>query len=189
VRSGRFTVLILLSFFVASSVLATVFGTVQGVVHDPSHRPVSTAEVTLRAVSADYTQSVRTSDEGQFEFRAVPAGEYRVAVAHPGFAAAEQTLTVVSGTAPVVHFQLRLTEQKEFVEVVERAEAVNPLSVTPTTLVSRLDIQRTPGADLSNSLAMITDYVPGAYMAHDQLHVRGGHQVTWAIDGVPIPNT
>jgi hypothetical protein len=26
-------------------------------------------------------------------------------------------------------------------------------------------------------------------MTHDQLHVRGGHQVTWAIDGVPIPNT
>ena len=47
----------------------------------------------------------------------------------------------------------------------------------------------TPGADLSNSLSLITDYVPGAWVTHDQLHVRGGHQVTWAIDGVPIPNT
>ena len=47
----------------------------------------------------------------------------------------------------------------------------------------------TPGADLSNSLAAITDYVPGAWVTHDQLHLRGGHQVTWAIDGVPIPNT
>ena len=26
-------------------------------------------------------------------------------------------------------------------------------------------------------------------MVHDQLHVRGGHQVTWAIDGIPVPNT
>jgi hypothetical protein len=26
-------------------------------------------------------------------------------------------------------------------------------------------------------------------MVHDQLHVRGGHQITWAIDGVPVPNT
>ena len=47
----------------------------------------------------------------------------------------------------------------------------------------------TPGADLSNSFTAITDYVPGSWMTHDQLHVRGGHQVTWAIDGVPIPNT
>ncbi len=36
---------------------------------------------------------------------------------------------------------------------------------------------------------MITDYVPGAYVVHDQLHVRGGHQTTWLIDGVEIPNT
>ena len=36
---------------------------------------------------------------------------------------------------------------------------------------------------------MITDFVPGAYVVHDQLHVRGGHQTAWAIDGVEIPNT
>ena len=36
---------------------------------------------------------------------------------------------------------------------------------------------------------MITDFVPGAYVVHDQLHVRGGHQTTWAVDGVEIPNT
>ena len=38
-------------------------------------------------------------------------------------------------------------------------------------------------------MAMITDYVPGAYMTHDMLHMRGGHQVSWLIDGVQIPNT
>ena len=36
---------------------------------------------------------------------------------------------------------------------------------------------------------MITDYVPAAYVTHDMLHMRGGHQVEWLIDGVPIPNT
>src|SRR5260370_4122126 len=36
---------------------------------------------------------------------------------------------------------------------------------------------------------MITNYVPGAYFTHDQLHIRGGHQVSWLIDGVAIPNT
>jgi len=38
-------------------------------------------------------------------------------------------------------------------------------------------------------MAMITDYVPAAYVTHDMLHMRGGHQVAWLIDGVPIPNT
>ena len=36
---------------------------------------------------------------------------------------------------------------------------------------------------------MITDYTPGAYVTHDQLHIRGGHQTSWLIDGVPVPNT
>ena len=36
---------------------------------------------------------------------------------------------------------------------------------------------------------MITDYTPGAYTVHDQLHIRGGHQVSWLLDGVPVPNT
>jgi outer membrane receptor protein involved in Fe transport len=62
-------------------------------------------------------------------------------------------------------------------------------SVTPTTLIDREDIAQTPGADRTNSLAMITDYVPAAYVTHDMLHMRGGHQVDWLIDGVPVPNT
>ena len=31
--------------------------------------------------------------------------------------------------------------------------------------------------------------VPGAVIVHNQLHVRGGHQVEWRIDGVAVPNT
>src|SRR5207244_10300830 len=62
-------------------------------------------------------------------------------------------------------------------------------SATPVTLVSRKQIAQTPGADRTNSLAMITDYVPGAVVTHNQLHIRGGHQVTWLVDGVPVPNT
>ncbi len=175
--------------FTVVPAFATIFGTVQGVVHDPTHRPVSGVAVTLRAANSKYAQEVPTGDQGEFEFRAVPAGEYKVHVSHSGFAEAEQKLTVTSGSAPVMHFQLRLAEQRESVNVTASAEAVNSQSSTPATLVARQDIQRTPGAELSNSMAMITNFVPGAYVTHDQLHVRGGHQVTWAIDGIPIPNT
>jgi hypothetical protein len=62
-------------------------------------------------------------------------------------------------------------------------------TVTPTTMLSREDIQLTPGADRTNGMEMITDYVPAAYVTHDMLHMRGGHQVEWLVDGVPIPNT
>ncbi len=73
--------------------------------------------------------------------------------------------------------------------IVGQESGGNVDSVTPTTTLNREDIERTPGADRSNSMQMITDYVPGSYMTHDMLHMRGGHQVAWLIDGIEIPNT
>jgi len=179
-------VICLLSFGPAG---ATIFSTVRGVVHDPSHRPVPDGEVTLESAGTSYRVVTKTGDDGVFEFPAVASGEYKLRVTHHGFADQTMLLVITSGNAPVLHFQLQLAGQTQSVDVSEIPEAVNPESATPATLISRHEIEQTPGASLSNSLNMITDFVPGAYMAHDQLHVRGGHQVTWAIDGVPIPNT
>jgi outer membrane cobalamin receptor len=175
--------------FLVVPALATVFGTVRGIVHDPQHRPIVDATVTLKARSSDYTQTQKADAEGQFHFDAVPLGEYRVTVSQQGFATQEETVTVLSGTAPILHFELRLPTQAQSVIVSAESVSAQTESVTPTEVISREEIMRTPGATRANSVAMITNYVPGAYMTHDQLHVRGGHQVSWLIDGVPIPNT
>ena len=171
------------------SALATIFSTVRGIVHDPSHRPIPGARVTLRATNSEYTREAITDGEGSFELAAVPAGEYTASVSHPGFAEQTLTFTNVSSSAPMLHVQLQLAHQKESVTVAETPEGLNPQSMTTTTTLTRQDILSAPGAGQSNSLRMVTDYVPGAYMTHDQLHIRGGHQVTWAVDGVPIPDT
>jgi len=168
---------------------ATVFGTVRGVVHDPQHRPVEGARVVLRGTSSGVEQAAGSSASGEFTFDAVPLGEYTVEASAKGFAATTVRITVLAGTAPVVHMQLQIAAQAQRVTVTAEAPPAQTLSVTPTTVLSRPEIQSTPGAARANSLAMITDYVPGAYFTHDQLHVRGGHQVSWLIDGVPIPNT
>src|SRR5246127_335851 len=175
--------------FLSVPALATIFGTVRGIVHDPQHRPVADATVTLKAKTSDYTQTVRTDAEGQFHFDAVPVGEYSVTVTQAGFSTQEQGMAVLSGTAPILHVELRLPTQAQSVTVSAESEPAQTESVTPTEMVSRQEIAQTPGATRTNSVAMITNYVPGAYMTHDQLHVRGGHQVSWLIDGVPIPNT
>ena len=183
----RFLLCVLFVLPLAGACLATVFGTVRGIVHDPQHRPVSGIQVVLKAKATEFTLNTRTDDAGQFHFDAVPLGEYMVAVLDPNFVADQQTVAVLSGTAPILHFELRLPTQNQ--TVVVSADAAQTETVTPTTLVDRLQIQETPGAARTNSLAMITNYVPGAYFTHDQLHVRGGHQVSWLIDGVSIPNT
>ncbi len=182
-------VLLVFAAFLPATVSATVFGSMRGIVHDPDHRPVQGAQIVIRSTTSDYSQTIASSAEGSFETASLPAGVYRVTVMKDGFAPVAQDVVVVSGSAPTLHFQLSIGTAQQSVTVSETALAAAPELTTPTTVVSRQEIQMTPGADLSNSMAMITDFVPGAYMTHDQLHVRGGHQVTWAIDGVPIPNT
>ena len=168
---------------------ATIFGTVRGIVHDPQHRPIRGAHITLKAQNSDFTQSADSNSNGEFDFSSVPIGNYTVTVASNGFQEMRQDVILESDTSPVLHFQLAVAGVKESVLVPEIVGTATTDSVTPTTMVSRTNIQQTPGADRTNGMEMITDYVPATYMTHDMLHMMGGHQVNWLIDGVPIPNT
>ena len=187
----RFTRITLLTplLTLTLAAFASIFGSVRGIVHDPQHRPVENAMVMLRSKTSDWATSANTDATGQFIFNSVSLGEYSVIVVAPSFNQAKQNVLVNSGSQPVLHFSLSVATNKETINVSGAPEAVPIDSATPTTLVSRLDVEYTPGAARSNSLAMITDYVPGAYFTHDQLHIRGGHQASWLIDGVPVPNT
>ncbi|MGB7023802.1 MAG: TonB-dependent receptor, partial [Candidatus Acidiferrales bacterium] len=188
-RLFRFTVFSLVLFLCACAAFGTIFGTVRGIVHDPQHRPIAGAKVTIKAAASDWTNSAKSDANGEFNFSAVPVGDYVITVSQAGFETVQQKITVLSDSSPIYHIPLPLATVKQEVTVRGETQAANVESVTPTTLVSRENIQQTPGADRTNSLQMITDYVPGAYVTHDQLHVRGGHQASWLIDGVPIPNT
>lgn len=188
-RFSRTGFLALIVCVCATAAFATIFGTVQGVVHDPDHRPIAGAAITLKAANSDWTRAATTDENGEFRIEAVPLGDYEVTVSAKGFDTLKQKITVLSGTAPVLHFPLTIAAVSQKVVVSGTSEAPSTETVTPTTLVNRSQISQTPGADRANSLQMITDFVPGAYITHDQLHIRGGHQVSWLIDGVPIPNT
>ena len=168
---------------------ATVFGNVRGVVHDPQHHPISGASTTLQATDSAYKITTNTSSEGEFHFEAVPLGQYTITVGASGFATQSQVLTVVSGAAPVLHYQLAVASAQQEINVVASPEDLNPDSPRRDIFIDQQQISRYAGVDSSTSFKVITEFVPGSYMVHDQLHVRGGHQVTWAIDGVPVPNT
>jgi outer membrane cobalamin receptor len=168
---------------------AAIFSQVHGVVHDPQHRPISGAHIELHAATSAFTQTTLSAQDGSFAISSIPVGDYILTISQPGFATATQTLTLASDTSPILHVELALSAVQQSTTVTTNPSAANVDTVTPTTLISRNEIAETPGADRANSMAMITDYVPGAYMTHDMLHMRGGHQVSWLIDGVQIPNT
>ncbi len=170
---------------------AAAFGAIRGSVNNVHSEGVPGASVRLQSVASGAVRTATTDARGHFHFPNVSIGTYRLTVSRKGFIVATQPVTVEAGYFPSPEVLLLRKNVKTLAQVLVSAVTRPPVvaSVTPITLVSQQDIMQTPGALNVNSLAMITDYVPGAYEAHDMLHIRGGHQTSWLIDGVEIPNT
>jgi TonB dependent receptor/Carboxypeptidase regulatory-like domain len=178
-------VLVLLILVLPARGWAAAYGSVSGIVRDDSGRVVAGAKVVLESdVHAIIERP--TDSTGHFDFPQVAIGHYSLTVSQSDFASRSQSVTVEAGYFPFAEIVL----PSKLAEVTVTAARLAPVaSVTPITIVSQADIESTPGATNANSSAMITDYVPGAYQAHDMLHMRGGHQTNWLMDGVEIPNT
>src|SRR5208337_4181132 len=119
----------------------------------------------------------------------VPVGNYTINITAPGFNVQEQSISVAVGKSPVLHFPLEIATSRQVIEVTAQESKLKTQASTLQTLVSTQEIARTAGADQTNSMAMITDFTPGAYMVHDMLHIRDGHQDDWFFDGIPVINT
>jgi Carboxypeptidase regulatory-like domain len=175
--------------FASCSVHATIFSSVRGIAHDPQHRPVAGANLQLKSRTSAFSLTAQSDPDGQFTFSGVPIGDYDVTVTAPGFEASAPETAVVADSSPVLLFMRDLASVQQTATVSAEPTPANVESVTPTTLSDRQDIAQTPGTDRTNTAQMISDYVPASYVPHDMMHMRGGHQVNWLIDGVPIPNT
>src|SRR5208283_6247041 len=145
-------------WLLTAAAYASIFGSVRGVVHDPQHRPIQGAHVTLKAQNSDWSQSQDSNDKGDFEFSSVPIGNYTVTVLSKAFQQMQQGATVESDTSPVLHFELAVAGAKETVDVSEVPVETPMDTVAPTTMVNREEIRITPGADRTNGMEMITDY-------------------------------
>jgi hypothetical protein len=183
-------ILVILILLAPSLARATVFARIHGVVHDPQHRPIPNAQITVVAAQSAFSLHATTASNGTFELAQVPIGVYRLSISAAGFAEYTQPLTITSDSNPVLHIPLAIAGTEASVTVTASgASSAESTATSPTTLITRADIDQTPGASRTLGMEMITDFVPGSYMTHDMLHMRGGHQTSWLIDGVAIPNT
>jgi hypothetical protein len=169
------------------------YGTLRGTVKDPSGAVLPKAAVSLKAKASAREQTTQTDTNGAFIINAIPFGEYTLEVQSPGFAVLNQPIQMIIGSAPYVELTMSVESTISSVDVsasISPLEATAPSAASPPVLVSANDImQALPGADRMSSLQFITETTPGAFVLHDHLHVRGGHQINWLINGVPVPNT
>ncbi len=166
---------------------AAELSAVRGVVHDEQHRPLPGAQIVLK--DARLSKSATADANGEFQIGEVPEGRYTLAASAAGFRTAEQQIAVEAGKTPVLHLQLEIAPVSSTIDVSAAPGRLATETSTVQTGVDAREILHTPGAGQTNSLAMITDFTPGATMVHDMLHMRGGHQVNWFFDGIPVVNT
>jgi len=181
--------LALVSVSLAQIVSAQVFGSVRVVVRDPQNLAVADAEVVIKAKGSTWSQVAKTSAQGEAVFVTGPFGQYVVSVKADGFEPSDREIQVLSNTQTPVPVKLAIAGLVQSVDVKVAAQTINPESSGTETLTHRDDILLQPLADRSGTLGMITNNVPGTFVMHDHLHSRGGHGVTWQIDGVPVPNS
>ena len=158
---------VLLIIVLCGFVVASIFGVVRGIVHDPHHRPVEGAVVTVHSATSDWSETASSNGLGEFALNNVPLGRYLVSVSAPGFSANDQEIAVSSSSTVEIHFALQVATLEQKVEVTAEGATVDPESSSSQTLLNREQIRGTPGAQQANSLAMITDYAP---------HRRAGRQ-------------
>ena len=186
-------VLALVTVLISPLAYGQGLSTLRGTVKDPSGALVPNAAVTLKSMASNRTESAKTNASGAYTINSIPFGQYLVRVEHEGFATQSHTIQIIIGSAPIADFKLAISSAKNTVEVTALAtelEASAPSAAHPPVMVSGNEIlEELPGADRMSSLAFVTETTPGAFVLHDHLHVRGGHQVNWMINGVPVPNT
>jgi hypothetical protein len=92
-------------------------GTIAGVARDPSGAAVAGAQVKLTSRATGFARTAVTSDQGDFSFPALLAGEYEVSVDADGFQHMVRKAAVEAGATTTTDFALRVGEVTESVTV------------------------------------------------------------------------
>ena len=170
----------------ASSSSADVPGAVAGTIRDTSGLPLPGVTVAITGAGGGPRSDTTTDVQGRYSLMAAHSGDYDLDATLPGFQPSHLHLRVGAGQRLVVDVQMKIAGVSQNVTVRGDGSDAPPVS---RVLVTRTDLDHIPGALQAGSLCVITELSPSAVVAHDQVHVRGGHQVGYAIDGVEVPST
>src|SRR6266700_4286898 len=75
------------------------FGSVTGLVKDPSQAPVPGALVEIRSQTTNVARQAATSPAGEYNFVSLPADKYTITVRHQGFRETSRSLNFRSTSA------------------------------------------------------------------------------------------
>jgi hypothetical protein len=169
-RFGKFrSVSVLVLCFLFFNILALsqgYFGTVSGVITDPSGAAIPNAKVTLTDQEKGFTFDGKSDEAGRYLFRAVPPGVYKVLAEAPGFAQQEETnVRVGISENPSANLRLKIGSTQS-VEINSEEQHLDVDDATGSTVVNRNFINSLPLID--RYVMDLTSLAPGVTGVDDQ---------------------
>jgi hypothetical protein len=170
-RVALFLLLLALLFAAPATLFAQgYFGTVSGVVTDPSGAVISNAKVTLFDQEKGFTFDSSSDGSGRYLFRAVPPGVYRVVAQAPGFAQQEKTnIHVGVSTNPSANLRMKIGSTTSVV-VTTDDQHLDTDDGTGATTINRNLISNLPLID--RSVMELAYLAPGTTNVDDQCDIN-----------------
>jgi hypothetical protein len=119
-------------------------GSIAGVVRDPSGAAVSAAQIKAVSMANGLERTIATSEQGDYSFPALLAGEYEVSVEASGFQRIVRTAAIETGVTTTADFTLRVGETKDSVTVDGASPQVHYDSHTVGGVVTHEQIEDLP---------------------------------------------
>src|SRR5438309_9399318 len=130
-----------LTLFATASLAQSGSSSVRGLVTDPQGSPVAGAAVTLANSERNFSRSQTTNTDGNYLFKPVPAGTYRLEVEMKGFKKSLITTVQAQVDTPTdVNVQLEVGSVSETVNITSAGEA--PINTTDATIGNTFDSRR-----------------------------------------------
>jgi Carboxypeptidase regulatory-like domain/TonB dependent receptor len=157
--------------FSATAFSQAYFGTVTGVVTDPSGAVIPAAKMTLTDLSKGYTFNETTERDGRYLFRSVPPGTYSVTAEVGGFEKEVRTgIRVDININATANLRLKVSSSSQTVEVSSQNSGLDAQDATTGLVIDRKFINDLPL--VSRYVMDLTMLTPGVTETDDQCGVN-----------------
>ncbi len=153
---------------------ATDLGAIEGVLVDPSGRPVVGAALELSSAATGATMSAKSNGQGLFEFPALAPALYELRATAPSFTTWQAGALVTVGTVTTVRATLSIGSAKEVVRVASIAPTIDTATVAVSTTLDNAAIEDLPSSSRRwSDFALLTPAVTPDADANGLLSFRG----------------
>ena len=143
------------------------FGTVSGILSDPTGAVIAGGKVTLVDQDKGYKFNAASDGSGRYLFRSVPPGVYTVIAEVAGFEKIERTgIRVDVSENPTANLTLKIASSTQTVEVKPQSQALDAEDATTGLVIDRKFINDLPLVD--RYVMDLTLLTPGVTEADDQ---------------------